>query len=123
MVRCQVSNLPSAVGPRSIGVWPIHSDVDVVRAAERIAGGENEGSGGDESEASPGNLTRAEQIASDEFLVAISTQLEGLDAALPARELHAMALCQHRAAVRTEQAALLQGRIDALHATGRRLPL
>ena len=64
-----------------------------------------------------------EQIASDEFLVAIATQLEALDAALPARELHAVALCQQRDAVRTEQAALLQGRVDALHATGRRLPL
>jgi hypothetical protein len=68
-------------------------------------------------------LSRVEQIATDEFLVAITTQLESVGTALPARDLHASALCESRAAVRKEQAALLQGRIDALHAKDRRLPL
>ena len=68
-------------------------------------------------------LSRVEQIATDEFLVAITTQLESVGTALPARDLHASALCESRAAVRKEQAALLQGRIEALHAKDRRLPL
>lgn len=84
-----------------------------------------EGEGGeDEGEAPPASRTRVEQIATDEFLVAITTQLESVGAAaLPARELHAAALCETRAAERKKQAAVLQGRIDALHAKGRRLPL
>eukprot|EP01043_Picozoa_sp_COSAG02_P047914 COSAG02_NODE_4644_length_5137_cov_1.950377_2_plen_97_part_00 len=89
-------------------------------AEEAAAGGENEG---EEGEVPPASLSRVEQISTDEFLVAITTQLEAVEAALPARELHAAALCEKRAAERKEQAALLQGRIDALHAKGRRLPL
>ena len=91
-------------------------------AEQAAADGEGEDEG--EGEAATASLSRVEQITTDEFLVAITTQLDSVgSAALPARELHAAALCEERAAVRKEQAALLQSRIDALHDKDRRLPL
>lgn len=71
----------------------------------------------------PEPLSRVEVIDADEFLVAITSQLSAVGAALPARELHAATLCETRAAVRKEQAALLQGRIEALRAKEPLLPL